>query len=89
MLYERNGNVSLQNGQVLFINHTSNGSGPWETIPAPVKVPDARNNPCPNYSSVLLPVKGGSALLEMASDFNRFRTCVDYHAIEPLRGEQR
>jgi hypothetical protein len=89
MLYERNGNVSPKNGQVLFINHTSDGSGPWETIPAPVKVPDARNNPCSNYSSVLLPVKGGSALLEMASDFNRVRTCVDYHAIEPLQGEQR
>ncbi|HEX4808400.1 MAG TPA: sialidase family protein [Bryobacteraceae bacterium] len=85
MLYERSGTVSPKNGQVLFINHSSDGSGPWRTMPAPVKVPDARNDPCPNYSSVLLPVRGGSALLEIASDFNNFQTCVAYYAIEPLQ----
>jgi hypothetical protein len=85
MLYEKNGTVSTKNGQVLFINHTSDGSGPWKTIPAPVKVPDARNHPCPNYSSVLLPLRGGSEILELASDFNSVHTCVAYHATEPLR----
>jgi hypothetical protein len=85
MLYEKNGHVSPKNGQVLFVNRSIDGSGAWKTIPAPVKVPDARNHPCPNYSSVLLPVRGGSALLEMASDFNGFRTCVTYYATESLR----
>jgi hypothetical protein len=58
ILYE-NGNVSPQSGHVLFVNHTTDGSGTWEMIPGPVKV-DVSAVPyktCQNYSSALLPSK--------------------------------
>ena len=47
---------------------------------APVEVPYSYDNPCPNYSSALLPVQNGSGLLEFASDFYELRKCGTYFA---------
>lgn len=88
VLYEKDGTVSPQDGEVLFANSSKDGAGKWTSIPAPVKVPHAsapHYNVCQNYSSSLLPVKDGSALLEMASDWNAnpIHTCTSYYASEP------
>lgn len=86
MLYQQDGAVSPQNGGVLFVNPSQDGSGPWTTIPAPVSVPNAglpAYTTCPNYSSALLPVKGGTSLLEMASDTNILGRCQSSYATEP------
>jgi hypothetical protein len=91
MLYENDGKISPQSGQVLLVNHSRDGSGNWDTIPAPVRVNDPADtpyNPCQNYSSVLLPTKDGSVLLEMASDYNGTivngeKICTSYYASEP------
>ena len=56
------------NGKVVMVN-TNNGTGPWIEIAAPVEVPGATNNPCPNYTSSLLPSPDGTRLLEVALDF--------------------
>lgn len=56
------------NGKVLMVN-TNNGVGPWTEIAAPVEVPGAFNNPCPNYTSSLLPSVDGTRLLEVALDY--------------------
>jgi hypothetical protein len=88
MLYQQDGAVSAQNGGVLFVNPSKDGSGPWTTIPAPVDVPNAglpAYTTCPNYSSALLPVKGGTSLLEMASDTNILGRCQSSYATEPLQ----
>ena len=69
MMYDAPGSVSAGNGITIFTNHTADGSGPWGTMPAPVQVPTAYNNYCPNYSSPLLPSLDGSAVLEFASDY--------------------
>ena len=82
VLYESNGGVSSQNGQVLFVNNSADGSGYWYTIAAPVQVPTAHDNYCPNYSSPLLPSADGTTILEMASDYNSANQCVTYFASE-------
>lgn len=61
--------VADLNGKVIMVN-TNNGVGPWTEIAAPVEVPGARDNPCPNYSSQVLPSADGTSLLEIALDFS-------------------
>ncbi|QJW88958.1 exo-alpha-sialidase [Spirosoma taeanense] len=53
------------NGRVLLLSRPG-GTGPWTEVPAPVPVPTAFDNPCPNYSSQLLPSADGKRLLEIA-----------------------
>jgi hypothetical protein len=43
--------------------NTQNAVGPWTEVPAPIPVPEAKNNPCPNYSSQLLPAADGMTVL--------------------------
>ena len=86
MLYEADGSISPQNGSVALLAPSNDGSGPWQSITAPVQVPSAYDNYCPNYSSALLPVRGGAALLEVASDYDRPRHCTSYFATTALSG---
>jgi len=81
-LAESNGSVSVNNGKVLFANLSSDGSGNWYTIAAPVQVPRTYDNYCPNYSSALLPARMVSSILEFASDYNANNVCVTYFASE-------
>lgn len=82
VMFESNNTVSSQNGKVLFANLSSDGSGPWYTIQAPVQIPNAYDNYCPNYSSALLPAADGSNILELASAYNSSNQCVSYFATE-------
>lgn len=66
---DRAGNPLPSNGRVLLANDHS-GAGDWYEVPAPVAVPDAFNDFCPNYSSVLLPVDAGHKVLELAADYD-------------------
>src|SRR6185312_11272243 len=84
VLYNPNGTVAKQNGQVLFANVRLDGSGPWFSMQAPVEVPFAFDNPCPNYSSALLPVEDGNTLLEIATDFYGLNRCGAFVATRPL-----
>lgn len=83
VLYEADGSVSPQNGRLLFTRKASDITGAWGTRPAPVEVPTAYDNYCPNYSSALMPVRGG--LLELASDYDSSHKCTSYVAILPIR----
>lgn len=60
--------VAPANGRIYMVN-AQNGQGPWTEVPAPVPVPDAKDNPCPNYSSQLLPSVDGLTVLEIALNF--------------------
>jgi hypothetical protein len=82
VMYEAGGSVSPSNGKVLFANTNADGSGDWFTIAAPVQVPTAYDNYCPNYSSALLPAADGSGILELASDYLD-GGCITYFASEP------
>jgi len=82
VMYESNGSVSPSNGKVLFVNTNADGAGNWYTIAAPVQVPGAYDNYCPNYSSALLPAADGSRILELASDYLN-GGCIVYFASEP------
>ena len=86
VLYEATGSVSPQNGKVILSNRAADGSGPWQITAAPVEVPAAYDNYCPNYSSALLSTDQSSALLEFASDYNAPHHCTTYFAIAPLAG---
>jgi hypothetical protein len=66
------------NGQMLLANDDF-GAGNWYEVPAPVKVPAAYNNFCPNYSSTLLPVDNGRNVLEIAADYDN-GVCTTYFA---------
>ncbi len=83
MLVEADGSVSKRNGEVVFLNRTPDGSGPWEILPAPVPVPEAFDNYCPNYSSPLLPSPDGKTLLEFASRRSG-GVCRMYYSTETL-----
>ncbi len=80
VLHNADNSVAQQNGRVLFVNPLLDGSGPWRTADAPVEVPNSYDNPCPNYSSALLPVQDGKALLEMATDYYALGKCGAYFA---------
>ncbi len=83
MMYDSNGQVSSGNGVTIFTNHSADGSGPWGTMPAPVEVPNAYNNPCPNYSSPLLPSVDGQSVLQFASAYLG-TVCEMYYATGPI-----
>ncbi|MGI4835974.1 MAG: sialidase family protein [Janthinobacterium lividum] len=74
--------VAPANGQVYMVN-TQSGQGPWTEVPAPVPVPEAKDNPCPNYSSQLLPGADGLTVLEVALKFEG-TTCHAYYQTAPL-----
>ena len=74
--------VAPANGRVYMVND-HNGQGPWTEVPAPVPVPDAKDNPCPNYSSQLLPGADGLTVLEVALNFVD-GTCQAFYQTAPL-----
>ena len=83
MMFDSSGTVSSGNGITIFTNHSSDGSGAWGTMPAPVRVPNAYNNYCPNYSSPLLPSLDGTSVLEFASQYVG-TTCTMFFATSPI-----
>jgi hypothetical protein len=83
VLHEADGSVSPRNGQVLFVNASADGAGAWTVEPAPVPVPTAHDDPCPNYSDALLPSVDGTSLLQLASDYNASNVCQTYYGILP------
>lgn len=80
VLFKGDETVSPKNGQVLFANASADGTGSWSLVPAPVRVPGAFDDYCPNYSSALLPDPDGSSILELTSDYNQDKQCVSYFA---------
>ena len=74
--------VAAANGRVYMVN-TQNGQGPWTEVPAPVPVPEAKDNPCPNYSSQLLPGADGLTVLEVALKFEGDK-CHAFYQTAPL-----
>ena len=73
--------LSPSNGRLVFTHlppYTGPNAGPWATIPAPVEVPQAFDNFCPNYSSALLPTPAG--LLELASLYDPAGDCTSFYA---------
>ncbi|MBA3817771.1 MAG: RICIN domain-containing protein [Deltaproteobacteria bacterium] len=84
VLHDRAGTVTGGNGTVILAN-SEGGHGTWYEIAAPVPVPEAYDNFCPNYSSVVLPLENGSVALELASKWDGNR-CRPYFARGPLRG---
>jgi hypothetical protein len=84
MLTDGAGAPSAGNG-VVILGNTEGGGGAWFEIEAPVPVPDAYDNFCPNYSSTILPVDGGRVALEIASRWQDGR-CRSFFARGPLVG---
>lgn len=78
LLREADGSLAAGNGKTVFVQR--NRRGHWTEIPAPVEVPDAYNNFCPNYSSSLVPLAGGRTFVELASDYAEDGICKTYFA---------
>lgn len=77
-LVTASGSAASGNGRTIFVG-TKGGAGTWRAVPAPVAVPDARNDYCPNYSSALLPAATGTSVLEIATDYAG-KVCTPYFA---------
>ncbi|WP_226961570.1 sialidase family protein [Streptomyces sp. 3MP-14] len=69
MVLNADGSTAPENGQIVLVNN-ANGEGPWRAAPAPVQVPTAVPNYCPNYSSPLLPSNDGRELFQIATDWD-------------------
>ncbi|RMI34721.1 sialidase family protein [Streptomyces triticirhizae] len=69
MVLNADGSTAPENGQIVLVNN-ANGEGPWRAAPAPVQVPTAEPNYCPNYSSPLLPSDDGRELFQIATDWD-------------------
>jgi len=78
------GGTPQENGSILLAN-TESTSRAWYELAAPVAVPNAYDNFCPNYSSPLLPLDHGAAVLEIATRYDG-TACNAYFARGPLRG---
>lgn len=82
MVVEADGRVSPLNGRILL---TGGGRGTaWQPIAAPVPVPAAYDNYCPNYASALLPRDRGRTLLMIASAYDAAGKCLAYGAREAV-----
>lgn len=77
-LVTASGSAASGNGRTLFAG-AKGGAGTWRAVTAPVAVPDARNDYCPNYSSALLPAARGTSILEIATDYAG-TVCTPYFA---------
>ncbi len=65
VLLNGDGSVAAGNGSTIF-KHSGDPGQDWYAIGAPVSVPGAYDNYCPNYASPLLSLNGGSSVLEFA-----------------------
>jgi hypothetical protein len=65
------------NGKSLFVNTSSDGSGPWKLVAAPLTLPSPPlvTNFCQNYSTALLPSTDGTRVLMLQSDGGADATC--------------
>jgi frataxin-like iron-binding protein CyaY len=81
-MFDNTGVVDPNSGSQMFVNLSSDGSGPWYTIAAPVTVPNPANDYCPNYSTALLPAADGSSIFELASGYNNNNQCVSFTTSE-------
>lgn len=77
IIFQADRTLSPSNGRLIF-THLPPYTGPWATIPAPVEVPQAFDNYCPNYTSALLLTPTG--LLELASRYDAAGECTSYYA---------
>ena len=86
LLEHADGTAAEGSGSTVLLN-TENGAGAWTAMPAPVPVPEADDNYCPNYSSALLPTDDGRSVLEVATRYDG-PVCKAYFAIGALRGRR-
>ena len=81
MVMDAAGKVTADNGRIVMVQN--GGRGPWTQLAAPVPVPEAKDNPCPNYSSQLLLLPATNSLLEVALKPDD-GMCKPYVATTPL-----
>ncbi|AXB46737.1 exo-alpha-sialidase [Amycolatopsis albispora] len=77
-----NGDPLPGNGATLLANDNF-GAGHWYELPAPVRVTKPIDHWCPNYSSTLLPVDGGTNVLQIAADLEPDGMCRAYFGKGP------
>lgn len=87
LLFRADGTLAPGNGRTVLVN-TENGVGGWYEVPAPVSVPDAYANYCPNYSSALLPTRDAQRVLEIATAYAADGTCTAYVGIGSVAGSR-
>jgi hypothetical protein len=68
MLMSANGKVDPGNGRTVFVSENGGADG-WYEAPAPVPVPGARDDNCPNYHPAGVASLDGASLIGFASDY--------------------
>lgn len=82
-LVRPNGRFAPGNGRTLLVKPYRPKTA-WREVPAPVAVPGARNDPCPNFSNVVLPSRSGANVLQLSTDYTR-NACRPLYGSGPLR----
>ncbi len=82
LLEQTDGAKAEGSGATIFRN-AEYGVGTWKAVAAPVPIPEAYDNYCPNYSSALLPSEDGRSILELATRYDG-QVCKAYFAIGPI-----
>lgn len=83
LLVRSNGRFAAGNGRTLLMKPFE-PNAKWREVPAPVSVPGARNDFCPNFSNSVLPSKDGRSALQISSDYDG-PVCRPYFRSGPLR----
>ena len=75
---ENGGIDAASNGQSMFVNDRSDGSGAWRLAASPIGLATApaTGNWCQNYSTALLPSADGTRLLMLQTDFGADGRCL-------------
>lgn len=68
MLMSADGKVDPGNGRTVFVSENGGADG-WYEAPAPVPVPGARDDNCPNYHPAGVASLDGASLIGFASDY--------------------
>ncbi|HEY6739762.1 MAG TPA: sialidase family protein [Actinopolymorphaceae bacterium] len=87
LLQNPDGSIAEGNGATIMVNE-QDGNGPWREESAPVAVPGAYNNYCPNYSSTLVATLDRRSLIEIATDYAANGECIAYFDTAPISGSR-
>lgn len=82
MLMDAQNQPAPGNGRVLLLGGPT-GAGAWTETPAPVPVPGAYDNPCPNYSSQVIPSADGRQLLQRCATTVTCAKRIIIHCLYP------
>lgn len=83
VLNDADGQVAPGSGQTMFVSDDP-PEGEWQSAEAPLHINEPWDDPCPNYTSSLLPMPERDEVLELATGYDENDVCTTYFAVGDL-----